>query len=304
MSDLLDLLDQYPALLPDERAAVDARAAAAPECAAAHREARAFAALLDAAGPGPPEDEAAWSAVDRRMGRHAPDAPRLGAEADRVEARLDALEAGMEDPVARFQARTGLTLPPARARTGTKRTALGSGGAGRRPGPARWVTALAAGAVVYGGLMAVSATKVPPRAQVAALGEVRMERAGAESDAPDADALGPALDAVRAARRSRFGLFPHYDAAALDSAAVALAEVAGRAAPASWVSQEARLALGRVHLYRARDAQAVRVLSGLVAEGGYRASAARRLVDFVRVEGRPVPPPRRRGGGPAAGPPG
>ena len=99
-----------------------------------------------------------------------------------------------------------------------------------------------------------------------------------------ADRLTPALEAVAAARRSTLGLFPRYDEAALDEAAAALAAVAADADPRSMASQEARLALGRVRLHQGRDAEAARVLGGLVAQGSYRASVARRLLDYIRAQ--------------------
>ena len=309
MTDIAALLDRYPDLSLQERAAVDARVRDLPEWAAAHREACAFAALLDAADPTLTADDLARAAVNRRMGHPLPDAhaprragadhPDLDAEADRIETRLDELEAGMADPLELFQALTGLELPPPVAGGDSSARAFASpvraperaparGSARRLPVLARWVAGVAVAAVAYGGLFAASALTATPREQVAALGEVRMEEApvlrGADA-VVGADALGPALDAVRGARRSTLGLFPHYDATALDAAADDLTAVAETAAPASWVSQEARLALGRVHLYRERDAEAVRVLGGLVREGSYRAGAARRMIDWVRAGG-------------------
>ena len=134
--------------------------------------------------------------------------------------------------------------------------------------------------LVYAGLGAASALSRSPRQQVAALGEVE---ALAGPAGPEAERLAAAARAVRRARRSTLGLFPTYDAAGLDAAADALAAAAEGADGRSWVSQEARLALGRVLLYRARDAEAARVLGGLVREGGYRGPAARRLLDIVRA---------------------
>ena len=52
--------------------------------------------------------------------------------------------------------------------------------------------------------------------------------------------------------------------------------------PTSWIAQEARLAQGRVLLHLGRDAEAARVLGGLVEQGSYRGSVARRLLDALR----------------------
>ena len=109
---------------------------------------------------------------------------------------------------------------------------------------------------------------------------------------PGAEPLAAGLARVGDARASTLGLFPRYDPVALDSAAAVLAAEARGAPSGSWRSQEARLAAARVHLHRRRDLEAARVLGGLVREGGYRAPAARRLLDWVRA---------RDDGGPEAG---
>ena len=102
--------------------------------------------------------------------------------------------------------------------------------------------------------------------------------------------MSDALAAVRRARRSTLGLFPRYDPAQLDAAAAALAGPDRQGPASSWPSQEARLTLARVHLYRQRDVEAARVLGALVREGGYRAPAARRMLDFLRAQ-PPEPAP-------------
>lgn len=308
MTDFSALLDAYPTLSLAERAAADARLAPHPEWAEAHAEARRFAALVDAATGPVDADDLARLAVDRRMGRVPPDAdaidaaraadPALEAEAARIEARLQDLEAGAENPIEQFERLSGIALgapsapggdgPPARpwalldrppARPRLRRLGRAS----------HWAAAAAVVLVAYGGLFATSLALVPERARVAALGEVEAEappvlrsatlRGDAAAHTAD---LVEALEAVHDARRSVLGLFPSYDPAGLDAAADALASITEAAAPSSSASQEARLALGRVHLYRGRDAEAARVLGGLVQEGSYRASAARRLLDYIR----------------------
>ena len=302
MTQLAALLDVYPDLPPDQRAEVDARVAGRPELAEAHAEARRLAALLDAATAPVDADDVARVAVDRRMGRVTPDAaavaaaraedPGLEAEADAIEARLDALETGAEDPVARFERLRGGALEGA-GPVGDRRGASARGPLGlaasrppvRRVGLVRWAVAAVALVVAYGGLFVGSRAAVPERARVAALGEVEASAPPTlrgSRDVPHAQRLVAALDAVEDARRSVLGLFPSYDAAALDAAAADLAAVAADVDPASWASQEARLALGRVHLYRGRDVEAARTLESVVAGGGYRAPEARRLLDYLR----------------------
>ena len=281
MTDLDALLDAYASLPPEERAAVDALATAEPSRRAAHAEARRLAALTDLASAPTPGADLAQAAAARRLGAAPPEAARadldraadLGREAEAVEARLDQLEAEAEDPAARFERLTGRPLPDLSPQSGARPEA-----APRRRWGWRWASALALLALGYGAAYAVSASRTTAREQVADLGAL-----GA-GPLPSADTLGRALAAVGGARRSTLGLFPRYDPGALDAAAAALADRARTAEPSSWPSQEARLALARVHLYRQRDVEAARVLGALVREGGYRAPAARRMLDFLRAQ--------------------
>ncbi|WP_420456255.1 hypothetical protein [Rubrivirga sp.] len=291
MTDTAALLDAYPALSPSERATVDARVADLPEWAQAYADARRLAALVDVATAPPDADDVARAAVGRRMGWASAHAhpSELAAEADRVEARLRELDAGAEDPVARFERLTGVALREAPEIGGDSLPAepvlgLPPASPGRRA--PWWVAATAAVAVAYVVLLAVSTTASPERARVAGLGEIEAAPPPAPlatDDEAEPRRLTHALRAVRDARRSTLGLFPSYDAAGLDAAADTLGAIARQADPASWVSQEARLAWGRVLLYRGRDAEAARVLGALVTQGGYRGSAARRLLDALRA---------------------
>ncbi len=291
MSDIVSLLDAYPTLSPPERAAADLRLRDLPEWAEAYAEARRLAALVDAATAPPDADDVARATVGRRMGRALAAFPDMAAETDRVEARLRELEAGVEDPIARFERLTGSTLPEAPALGGDSlpgraRLDRSPAAPARRRAP-RWVAAVAAVTVAYAVVLAVSTAAVPERARVAGLSEIETVTPPVlrgPDRAADSEQLARALGAVRDARRSTHGLFPHYDAARLDAAADSLATVARQADPTSWVSQEARLAWGRVLVYRGRDAEAARVLGGLVEQGSYRGSAARRLLDALRDE--------------------
>ena len=215
-------------------------------------------------------------------------APSDEPEAAHVEARLDRFEAQAEDPVARFERMTGRTLGPP---SGSARPTGGGPTAGRPPlvaAPERRLrlphvaTVAAVLLAVYGGLWVASAQSATPRDQLADLGGIEAPPVVHGSNA-SAEPLAGALQAVREARQSVLGLFPRYDPAALDAAAVRLAEVAGESDAGTWTSQEARLALARVLLDRQRDLEAARVLGGLVREGGYRAPVARRLLDAIRA---------------------
>ena len=288
MADLDALLDAYPTLSPGDRVAVDVLAEGRPEWEAAYAEARRLAALTDAASAPTSAADLAQLAVARRLGATPPETARIdqdrGADPDlareqgTIEERLDQLEAETEDPMVRFERVTGRPLPgvaPAGAPMGRR------GGTPRLSAVARLAVTAALLALGYGVLYAASAARATAREQTAdlgAVGAVRLSQAHAEP-------LAGALAAVRHARRSTLGLFPRYDPVGLDRAARALAAQAGAADARSWQSQEARLALARVHLYRQRDVDAARVLGGLVREGGTRAPAARRLLDFIRTQG-------------------
>ena len=172
---------------------------------------------------------------------------------------------------------------PSPGAVGARRTA----DARRSPWLAHLVTAGLVIAGAYGLTWAVSEAAESERAQLVGLDRVEVSdlpRPQAVGSSRLADSLAAALRSIHDARRSTIGLFPRYDAAALDRAAAALSRVADQAEPSSWVSQEARLALGRVHLARQRDTEAARTLGLLVREGGYRAPLARRLLDAIRAE--------------------
>lgn len=265
-------LDAYPALPPDERAAIDAAARSRADLAEQYAEAVAFAALLDAATS--EADRAAQHAVDVALGldtdaaRDTPD-PALVADAHLHLATLGAPEPADE----KFERLTAGVRGRRRPQ--------------RRRGWRRWTAALALGlALGYGALWAASAAATPERALVAALGD--LPSAAPADDGALQRRLDDALGTVREARRSTLGLFPRFDDDRLDAAARQLAAAAHAAGPSTPASQEARLALGRVLLHRGSDADAARVLGSLVREGGYRAPEARRLLDYVRAQGPPV----------------
>ena len=308
MTDIATLLDAYPALSPAERAQVDARLSDLPEWADALAEAHRLADLVDAATAPIDADALARHAVDQRMGLTSDDDavaearardPELDAEAGRIEAHLRDLEAGAEDPLRRYERLTGLFFSEAPAVGGDSLAARPL--LDRPPAPPprttrwrapRWLAAAAVLLVAYGAAFAVSTATQPERARVAALTDIdaappSVLRGGATADA---EGLTEALDAVHEARSSVLGLFPTYDADALTAAAARLGAIADQADPASWIAQEARLAQGRVLLHLGRDAEAARVLGGLVEQGSYRGSVARRLLDALREGALPATP--------------
>ena len=231
MSSLSDRLDDYAALPPDERAAAARDAAASPEYAEQFAEARALAALLDAAAaarPGRPvsEDDLAAFLADQALGLVPSDAVRVEAAlaadpglrdaADRMRSRLanlDAHAAGAESAEAQFERLFGRTLPsPAAAAPAEAPRSAHRNGEARhaarpsadraaapppraaRSGTGRRVLVLAAALLVaYGGLAAVSASQQTGRARLADLADLA-SYAPIETRGADADPLAARLD--------------------------------------------------------------------------------------------------------------
>ena len=297
MPDLSARLDAYPALPPDERAALarEVEAAGDAELAAALAEARAFAARLDAAAAPP---DLAQHLADERLG-HATDPafaariasdPALRDQAARVGARLDAVLAEAEDPVTQFERLSGhaLQAPRAERPRAADRAAVPAPRAAR-VSRLRLVRGLAVAAAVcvtaYAGLFAASTARVPEPVRVADLDaaldyDAPTLRGGA---APDAS-LALAVDRLADARRSTLGLFPRYDDDALDAAAAELSRVAAAADAGGSVQQEALLRLARVRVHQERFADAQAPLRELVALGDYTAPTARRLLDYAAAQ--------------------
>lgn len=293
MTDIVTLLDDYPTLSPAERADVDARLAGQTEWTEALARAKHLAVLVDAATAAPDADDLARRLVASRLGLPGPDVPEEWAvEAAEIEARLDDLEAASENPIARYERLAGESIDPAgevgqRDHSAPLRPPLRSQPRARWPRRSLIAAVSAAVVVAYGGLLMVSSARLPERAQVAALEDidpVAPPTLRGTTPPPEAERLTAALGEIHEARQSTMGLFPRYDSTALDDADEDLAAVAAGADPESWVSQEARLARGRVLLYRGHDAEAARVLGSLVEQGSYRGATARRLLDYIRAQ--------------------
>ena len=296
MNDITQRLEAYPVLDLEERAEVVTYVQAHPEWADRLAMAQELAALLDAAGPG----DIAEHVVNERMGLDTDasmtDAlasdPEFRAEADQIRARLDALAEEAEDAASKLKRLTGRTLdepaPPRRGRL-TVAEDRSTVQPARSSRSGRWI-ALATAVVVVatGGLYAASALSLSDRDRLADLGDLAsyepLNVRGSTEDAPS-DRLDVALSAVREAERSVLGLFPRYDAEALDAVGDDLEGIIAEVDPRSAVSQEARLALGRIRFARGQDAEAARVLGSLVREGSYRGPEARRLLDAIRMGG-------------------
>ncbi|MEM6325977.1 MAG: hypothetical protein AAF791_02560, partial [Bacteroidota bacterium] len=221
---LIDRLRDYAVLSSEERAALDAEAASDPDVADAWTEAKALAALTEAARA--PDDLAA-RVVDEHLG-YGTIVGDLEAASLRSEVARLGTEA--EDPAAQFERLTGHTLPDASPpvssdgsigrppRLATDRPA--AHGAPTRRRVRGLAYALVGLLAVYGMAFAGSSLATPERARVAHVSDVsdsfRPTR-GAEI----MDRYAEAVDLLESARRSTLGLFPRYDEATLEQAAEA-----------------------------------------------------------------------------------
>lgn len=305
MTDISDRLDAYPTLSPQERDEVDAYVAANPEWTAALDDARQLAAILDRHRAGVSRVDVAEAVAGEALGQTADAAvadalasdPGLQAHADATRERIAELATDMEDPVSQFERLTGrasaspLTLvntgaipfPDRRAGDRAPKPTV-------RPGRLRlaWARPLATAAallvVAYSGLFLISTQTLSDHDRLANLGELSdyepLRLRGGEADDLDRR-LDVVLDDVDAARRSILGLFPSYDATALDEVAIHLEDIVSAAAPNSSVHEEALFALARVRFAQEQETPARAALTALVEGRGARAPEAQRLLDAL-----------------------
>jgi hypothetical protein len=303
MSPIEQKLLLYGDLTPPQRAEVEAYVRLHPEWAPLLAEAQALHRLLRTARADAAPDAAAVAeyVVDRALG-HRPtpeaEARRVAVEAALAEdpalerqarAMLKALEqtaAGAGDPLSAFERLTGRRLggaPPAQVRIAAPRVL--------RWRPLRLaVAACVAFVVLYGALALAGRLTLPERARLADLGDLPDAYGGLHlrSDAPvdrTAERYALALDALEDARTSVLGLFPRYDPAALDTAAVRLRDVVDASGADSWEGLEALYVLGKIHLYQGQDEEAIWALQSVVVLEGPHAAEARRLLDYLQQKG-------------------
>ena len=262
-------------------------AATRPDLSGPLAEAQALAQVLDAAGADEPD--LVQRLVDERLGygeavRVAPEDETHAAE---IHAALDSFEAEAEPPLAQFERLTGHTLAPATTQPSVPQKGDAprlasdrSAEPGRRQ---RLVRTLAfaglALAVVYSGLFLTSSLTIPERARVADVADVAATFRAVRG-AEVADQYAAAVDILSSARHTTLGLFPRYDDARLDEAANAFAAIAHEG-PEGQYGKEAALAIGRIRMLQGRDAEARIALAAVVAQGGYRAPEAVRLLDYL-----------------------
>jgi predicted negative regulator of RcsB-dependent stress response len=93
-----------------------------------------------------------------------------------------------------------------------------------------------------------------------------------------------ALATLRDARTSTLGLFPSYDADALDRAEAQLRQVLNRTDQDSFLALEAQFYLGKAYLAQGRVDAARTRFETVVEREGRRAQEARRILDVLREE--------------------
>ncbi len=299
----------YSDLPESERAEVERLALGDPERAALLAQAQALHAVLTEARMAadvdvtalaeyvigrhqrrrqlPPEVAARYERVEQALRER----PELEREARGLLRALERIAAEAEDPVAQFERLTGQRLAPAVHRP-TSPAAPDRGPARplRRVRIARYALAACVGvAALYGALAFAGGLFQPERARLADLAAAPGSYEGltyrGETPDPTVDRYAGALGRLDAARRSTFGLFAHYDAAALDAVAGDLTALLGEAPADSWEALEAAFLLGRIRLHQGRDAEAADAFRTVVEEEGPSAPEARRLLDWLARRG-------------------
>ncbi|MEM1054776.1 MAG: hypothetical protein AAGI52_04565 [Bacteroidota bacterium] len=294
MSDasLSDRLRDYAALSDAERAQTDVEAADRPDLAEAWAEARALAALTDTACQ---PDNLATRVVDERLNLGEPVADP---KADEMRAALDRFAREAEDPAAQFTRLTGHSLYKA----GTPIHRNGhTNGTAARPTAARPATnrpperkhtrylrrvafALVTVLGLYGVAFTGSSLTLSERARVANIADIE-DSLRPVRGASLSDRYVDAVEILESAQSSTLGLFPRIDEVRLDEAAEAFAGIAHEA-PEDGFGKEAALALGRIRVLQGRDEEARVALDAVMAQGGYRAPEAARLLDYLDEQAR------------------
>jgi hypothetical protein len=232
--------------------------------------------------------------------------------------RLRALEAESTDPAAHFEALAG--EPPPTADDLSEAGGQPPPRANERvaePAAARWryarYAALAAAVVLvlYGALRAASRLSQSPMERLARVEGERLSVEGyglrdlrlrGDAAASSSDTAAASLDerylrglrALRAARTSTLGLFPHYETKPLRRATRTLRAVAQEAEPGSFVQLEALFFLGKARLAQGDRAGATRAFRRVVAGGGRLAPEAQEILGALHEEAAYDGPP---GGG-------
>ena len=318
MDNVEEQILSYPHLPPDRKRAVEAYVESNPKWASLLRDVRALESMSGDEGEDFPasvlrayvvvehvEDRAdrapALEQTLDRIGRRIESDPALRAQVDEIRRRVEAAEEAI-DPVGHLEQLTGIDVADEASDGGPESAASAGVSLGRRlmQIPAR---ARMAGIVLLGVLGAYLALAVVSRVSQSSLDRLsaitvdeqmldNYRRAvGGPRSAADTLSTGAlymqTLSTLRRARTSTLGLFPRYNSDSLRHGKRGLKQVLRRADSGSFVAQEARFYLGKVHLAQRNLSAARSSFEGVVQEGGRHAEAARRLLkamDRVRTD--------------------
>ena len=253
---------------------------------------------------------AAFEDLERRMEED----PALRERVEAARRRLRRAEAEV-DPVAQFESLTGHSLSPDAAdaagapeerSSGADRRDADRAAAGSPPSVADRILALplavrgmaAAVAVLLGAYAVLFAASTASQSTADRLAAVDVSdqmvesyystntrSAAAPSDTMRVDDLYlGALSTLRGARTSTLGLFPSYDAEALERAEAQLKEVLTRTETDSFLALETQFYLGKTHLAQGRIEAARKRFETVVEQGGRRAPEARSILEALREE--------------------
>jgi anti-sigma factor RsiW len=303
------LLFIYDDLSSSERSEADVFLKEHPEMRARVEEGRRLRGLLEAAAPRAVSDadlatiavlrasageEALLARLEARLAEALQEDPALAERLAELEARYDALNAGLPSPAEHFEHLRN--MPPASPpRHQPPRRPAPAGDRPQRK-PARRarlrlpVAALLIVGVLFGSLYLASETTRPAYERAAALAQLpppppalRLRGADGVADL-QTERYVDAVESVRSARRSVAGLFVRYDEAALRAGLADLRDTYAMN-PAGAIGLEARFAMARVHLHLGEIPEARLALEEVVEREGPSAPHARRLLEELSARG-------------------
>jgi len=252
----------------------------------------------------PSELDAAFSRLEAQIDKD----PALQDHVSTLRQRLERVEASL-DPVTQFERLTGHTLPedpdtqpePPTVAESTSQSPRPQGPSSpfdrllRLPRVMRWAGALALFLLgAYALLFAVSNASQSPAQKLAVIesdrvvesySETNTRSAGRSPNMPRAQQLYlEARTILQDVRTSTLGLFPRYDAEALDRAQALLSESIEETEPDSFLALEAHFYLGKVHLAQEQVDAARSHFQTVVEREGRLAADAQRILDRLDAE--------------------
>ncbi|MEZ4700547.1 MAG: hypothetical protein R2834_09470 [Rhodothermales bacterium] len=290
----------YGVLGEAARRDVEAYVANHPHYAGVLEEARALFEEIQSAPPRPSDADMADRLIDALFDQVKPDhdtlletiaaSPALSARYRELADRLQRLTAPV-DPVARFEQLSGHSLADLAAdrEEQARRDRAPLQRAGRFLRRRGIVLATVAVVCLLVGipsarLRAIDRLAYMPASELDLDGYDTIVRGEAlpDGDIPADLAYRYALASFKHARSSGFGLFPRYDADALDRSAALLKRVIQDASSTSFLGQEARFALAKVYLAGSDASDARPLLVEVAAGDSHRATEAAELLARLR----------------------